>query len=129
MNQASNDNTGGNMTKSIINRRLFVASSAAVIAAPAIVRGQSPWPAGRNIKITVPFPPAGATDVLGRIMAERLGEYWGARVVVENKGGAGGNIGSEQVAKAAPDGDNILIASFGMAANPALYTAMTYDPI
>jgi tripartite-type tricarboxylate transporter receptor subunit TctC len=123
------DNPGGIMTKAIINRRLFVASSAAVLAAPGIVRGQSAWPAGRNIKITVPFPPAGATDVLGRIMAERLGEYWGARVVVENKGGAGGNIGAEQVAKAAPDGDNILIASFGMAANPALYSSMTYDPI
>jgi tripartite-type tricarboxylate transporter receptor subunit TctC len=117
------------MTKAIINRRLFVASSAAVIAAPAIVQGQNAWPTGRNIKITVPFPPAGATDVLGRIMAERLGEYWGARVVVENKGGAGGNIGADQVAKSAPDGDNILIASFGMAANPALYSSMTYDPI
>jgi tripartite-type tricarboxylate transporter receptor subunit TctC len=117
------------MTKAIINRRLFVASSAAVIAAPAVVRGQSAWPSGRNIKITVPFPPAGATDVLGRIMADRFGEYWGARVVVENKAGAGGNIGADQVAKSAPDGDNILIFSVGMATNPHLYQNMTYDPI
>jgi tripartite-type tricarboxylate transporter receptor subunit TctC len=62
-------------------------------------------------------------------MSERFSEYWGARVLVENKGGAGGNIGAEQVARSAPDGDNILIASFGMAANPALYASMTYDPI
>jgi CspA family cold shock protein len=54
-----------------------------VIAAPSFVGAQSAWPAGRNIRIVVPFPPAGATDVLGRIMAERFGEYWGARVVVE----------------------------------------------
>lgn len=112
-----------------LHRRAFMATAAAGILSPALVRGQGAWPAGRQIKIVVPFPPAGATDVLGRIMAERFGEYWGARVIVENKGGAGGNIGAEQVAKAAPDGDNILIASFGMAANPALYTAMTYDPI
>jgi tripartite-type tricarboxylate transporter receptor subunit TctC len=112
-----------------MHRRSFIASAAAGILAPAAARGQGAWPTGRQIKITVPFPPAGATDVLGRIMAERFGEYWGARILIENKGGAGGNIGAEQVAKAAPDGDNILIASFGMAANPALYSAMTYDPI
>jgi tripartite-type tricarboxylate transporter receptor subunit TctC len=117
------------MTKTSINRRLFVMSSAATIAAPSVGGAQSTWPSGRTIKVIVPFPPAGATDVLGRIMAERLGEFWGTRVIVENKGGAGGNIGAEQVAKSAPDGDNILIASFGMAANPALYSSMTYDPI
>ncbi|MCA3562874.1 MAG: tripartite tricarboxylate transporter substrate binding protein [Methylocystis sp.] len=117
------------MSKSKIDRRLFVASSAAMLTAPASLRAQSAWPAGRNIRIVVPFPPAGATDVLGRIMAERFGEFWGARVVVENKPGAGGNIGAEQVARSAPDGDNILIFSVGMATNPHLYQNMTYDPI
>ena len=117
------------MSKSMIDRRLFVASTAAVIAAPSVAGAQSAWPAGRNIRIVVPFPPAGATDVLGRIMAERFGEYWGARVVVENKPGAGGNIGAEQVARSAPDGDSILIFSVGMATNPHLYQNMTYDPI
>jgi tripartite-type tricarboxylate transporter receptor subunit TctC len=117
------------MSKSIIDRRLFVAASAAAVAAPSFVSAQAVWPAGRNIRIVVPFPPAGATDVLGRIMAERFGEYWGARVVVENKPGAGGNIGAEQVARSAPDGDSILIFSVGMATNPHLYQNMTYDPI
>jgi len=112
-----------------IDRRSFGAAAAAGILSPAILRAQAAWPAGRNIKITIPFPPAGATDVLGRLMADRFGAYWGARVVVENKPGAGGNIGAEQVARSAPDGDNILIASVGMATNPHLYANMTYDPI
>lgn len=112
-----------------MDRRTLIAGAAGLLAAPAVLRAQGSWPAGRTIKITVPFPPAGATDVLGRIMAERFGEYWGARVVVENKPGAGGNIGADQVAKSAPDGDNILIFSVGMATNPHLYSSMTYDPV
>ncbi len=112
-----------------MDRRSFLAAAGGALAAPGVARAQPAWPQGRTIRITVPFPPAGATDVLARMMAERFGEYWGARVVVENKAGAGGNIGADQVAKSAPDGDNILIASFGMAANPALYANMTYDPI
>jgi tripartite-type tricarboxylate transporter receptor subunit TctC len=112
-----------------MHRRTFLASSAAGIFAPAIGHSQSAWPAGRQIKVTVPFPPAGATDILARIMSERFGEYWGARVVVENKPGAGGNIGADQVAKSAPDGDNFLIFSVGMATNPHLFQTMPYDPI
>jgi tripartite-type tricarboxylate transporter receptor subunit TctC len=111
------------------DRRLLIGGMAAAVAMPAIVRAQASWPQGRTIKITVPFPPAGATDVLGRLMAERFGAYWGARVVVENKPGAGGNIGVEQVARSAPDGDNILIVSVGMATNPYLYDSLTYDPV
>ncbi|MFM9973205.1 MAG: Bug family tripartite tricarboxylate transporter substrate binding protein [Beijerinckiaceae bacterium] len=117
------------MPKTILHRRTFLASAAAGILAPARARGQGTWPTGRQIKITVPFPPAGATDVLGRILSERFGEYWGARVLIENKAGAGGNLGSDQVAKAAPDGDNILIVSVGMATNPYLYPNLTYDPV
>jgi tripartite-type tricarboxylate transporter receptor subunit TctC len=111
-----------------LDRRVVIGGMAAA-AVPAIGRAQSAWPQGRTIKITVPFPPAGATDVLGRLMAERFGAYWGARVVVENKPGAGGNIGAEQVARSAPDGDNILIVSVGMATNPFLYDSLTYDPV
>jgi tripartite-type tricarboxylate transporter receptor subunit TctC len=110
-------------------RRAVVAGFAAGACAPSVAKAQSAWPQSRTIKITVPFPPAGATDVLARIAAERFGEYWGARVVVENKPGAGGNIGAEQVARSAPDGDNILIFSVGMATNPHLYDRLTYDPI
>ncbi len=112
-----------------IDRRALIGSAGAAALMPLGLSAQGAWPAGRTIKITVPFPPAGATDVLGRIMADRFGAYWGTRVVVENKPGAGGNIGAEQVARSAPDGDNILIFSVGMATNPHLYANMTYDPI
>ena len=112
-----------------IDRRGFAALAAAGLLSPQALRAQGAWPQSRNVKITIPFPPAGATDVLGRIMADRFGAFWGTRVVVENKPGAGGNIGAEQVARSAPDGDNILIFSVGMATNPHLYPTMTYDPI
>jgi tripartite-type tricarboxylate transporter receptor subunit TctC len=111
------------------DRRAVFAGSLAALAAPAIVRAQGAWPQGRNIRIVVPFPPAGATDVLGRLVGEKLGEMWGSRILVENKPGAGGNIGTEQVARAAPDGDTILIVSVGMATNPYLYASLTYDPV
>jgi tripartite-type tricarboxylate transporter receptor subunit TctC len=117
------------MSDLTMQRRTFLASSAAGLLAPTFGYSQTPWPTGRQIKVTVPFPPAGATDILGRIMAERFGEYWGARVIVENKPGAGGNLGADQVAKSAPDGDNFLIFSVGMATNPHLFQNMPYDPI
>jgi tripartite-type tricarboxylate transporter receptor subunit TctC len=111
------------------DRRGLLAGGASLLAMPSLARAQGAWPAGRQIRIVVPFPPAGATDVLGRIMADRFGEYWGARVLVENKAGAGGNIGTEQVAKSAPDGDTLLIVSVGMATNPYLYPKLNYDPV
>jgi tripartite-type tricarboxylate transporter receptor subunit TctC len=117
------------MTKNSMHRRTFLAASAAGMLAPSFGFGQSAWPTGRQIKVTVPFPPAGATDILARILSERFGEYWGARLVVENKPGAGGNLGADQVAKSAPDGDNFLIFSVGMATNPHLFQNTPYDPI
>jgi tripartite-type tricarboxylate transporter receptor subunit TctC len=87
------------------------------------------WPGGRTIKVVCPFPPAGATDVLARLMAQRLAESWGTNVIVENKPGAGGNIGAEQVAKGEPDGSQILIVSVGMATNRFLYPRLAYNPV
>jgi tripartite-type tricarboxylate transporter receptor subunit TctC len=114
-----------------LSRRAFaVLASAAMAVAPS--RGalaQAPWPQGRTLKLIVPFPPAGATDVLGRLITERLGQMWGVNFVVENKPGAGGNIGADQVAKAEPNGDTLLIVSVGMATNQFLYPKLTYDPV
>lgn len=76
----------------------------------------------------MPFPPAGATDILGRLMAEKLGQAWGTNIVVENRPGAGGNIGTDAVAKAEPTGDTLLIVSVGMATNQYLYAKLNYDP-
>jgi tripartite-type tricarboxylate transporter receptor subunit TctC len=107
-------------------------ASAAALALPGSSGAQTPpasWPQGRTLKLVVPFPPAGATDVLGRLITERLGQMWGVNFVVENKPGAGGNIGADQVAKAEPNGDTLLIVSVGMATNQFLYPKLTYDPV
>jgi tripartite-type tricarboxylate transporter receptor subunit TctC len=108
---------------------LGLAGFGAGLAMPAIGRAQSGWPKSGTLRLVVPFPPAGATDVIGRIIAERLGAIWGNQIVIENKGGAGGNIGTDAVAKAAPDGNTMLIVSVGMATNPYLYKSLSYDPI
>ena len=83
----------------------------------------------RAIKLLVPFPPAGATDIVGRIVAQKLGERLGQSVVVENRPGAGGSIGSDLVAKSAPDGYTLLMATSSThSIGPALQK-LPYDPI
>lgn len=111
-----------------IDRRSILAGAGALLAAPTAGFGQQPWPQGRLLKLVVPFPPAGATDVLARLVADKLGQSWGTNIVVENRPGAGGNIGTDAVAKAEPTGDTFLIVSVGMATNQYLYQKLTYDP-
>ena len=78
----------------------------------------------------IPYAPGGATDILGRSIAQKLGELLGQPVIVENKGGAGGNIGADLVAKAAPDGYTLLMGTIGThAINPSLYQKMPFDPV
>ena len=96
---------------------------------PQLALAQAAWPQGRTIKLVVPFPPGGATDILGRLMADRLGQAWGTNLVVENRPGAGGNIGVDAAVRSEPNGDTLLIASVGLVANPALYAKVNYDPI
>lgn len=119
------------MTISKPSRRTALAGlAAATVFSPAILRAQgSVWPKSGTIRLVIPFPPAGATDVIGRIVAEKLSQIWGNQVVIENKGGAGGNIGTDQVAKATPDGNTFLVVSVGMATNPYLYKNLPYDPV
>lgn len=113
------------------SRRAALAGlAAASVFSPAILRAQgSGWPKSGTIRLVIPFPPAGATDVIGRIVAEKLSQIWGNQIVIENKGGAGGNIGTDQVAKSTPDGNTFLIVSVGMATNPFLYKSLPYDPV
>lgn len=111
------------------NRRDFTAALGAGVFMPYIARAQGAWPAGRNIRLVVPFPPGGATDVVARITADKLSRMWGVGIVVENKAGAGGNIGNGEVARAEPNGDTILMTSPGMATNAFLYDRINYDPI
>jgi tripartite-type tricarboxylate transporter receptor subunit TctC len=118
------------MTSISLDRRsLLGALGASALALPGQSFAQAPWPQGRTIKLVVPFPPAGATDVLGRLVADKLGQSWGINFVVENRAGAGGNIGTDAVAKAEPNGDTLLIVSVGMATNQYLYPKLNYDPV
>ena len=99
---------------------------ALLLAAPLLAQAQYP---NRAIKMMVPFPPAGATDVVGRIVAQKLTERLGQSVVVENRPGAGGSIGSDMVAKAAPDGYTILMATSSTHSIGPSLQKLPYDPI
>lgn len=83
----------------------------------------------KSVTLVIPFPPGGGTDTGGRILAEQLSKRWGQPVVVENKGGAAGQIGADMVAKAKNDGYTLLLGNIGtQAINPSLYPKMPYDP-
>jgi tripartite-type tricarboxylate transporter receptor subunit TctC len=85
---------------------------------------------GRPIRLVVPFPPGGATDVVARLAAERAARLLGQAVVVENRPGAGGGIGADAVAKSTPDGHTLLLTTPGVVAiNPHLFSALPYDPL
>ena len=97
-----------------------------LLAAPATLHAQAPWP-NRPIRLIVPFQAGGATDVTGRVMAEQLSAALGQPVVVENRAGAGGNIGADAVAKADPDGHTLLMATIGtVTINHFLYSRMPF---
>jgi len=98
-----------------------------IFSVPWMAAAQN-WPV-RPIRFIVPFPPGGGTDVNARIIAPRLSATLGQQVVVENRTGAGGMVGTEFVAKSAPDGYSMVISTIGpIAINQSLYTKMTYDP-
>jgi tripartite-type tricarboxylate transporter receptor subunit TctC len=80
------------------------------------------------VRIVVPFPAGGGTDILSRALAQRLSEEWKQQVIVDNRPGAGANIGAEHVAKSAPDGYSLLMASTIHSINPSLYPKLAYDP-
>ena len=96
----------------------------------AIATAASAQYPNRPIKLIVPFPPAGSTDISARALAGKLGERLGQPVIIENKPGAGGNIGSDVAAKAPPDGYTLVVGTVGThAINSGLYSKMPYDPI
>jgi len=102
----------------------LIATAIALAAAPNAVAQN--YPAG-PMRIVVPFTPGGGTDILSRILAQKLNESWGQPVVVENRAGAGGTLGTAIVAKAAGDGQTILVMPAGYAGNPSLYKKLPYD--
>jgi tripartite-type tricarboxylate transporter receptor subunit TctC len=86
------------------------------------------WPT-RPVRMILPFPPGGGTDILGRLIAERLSAGIGQPVVTENRGGAGGNVGAEAAARSAPDGYTIVLVAPSLAISPTLYSKINYDPV
>ena len=115
----------------MLTRRRF----AGLVAASALTSGTRMRPAcaqgwpSRHVRIIVPFVPGGATDVIARVIGNRLSEAWGQQVVVENRGGAGANIGAQAVAQSDPDGYTLYITSVPHATNRFLYSSLNYDPV
>ncbi len=103
-------------------------AAAAMLAASSMAWAQSAWPS-KPVKIIVPFAPGGTTDILARAVAPELSKAFGQQFVVENKAGAGGNLGAEIVSKAAGDGYTLLMGTVGThGINRALYAKLPYDP-
>ena len=111
-------------------RRRLLTISAAALAAPALSRGAAAqaWPAARPIRAICPFTAGSTIDILGRIVTDQLAQALGQTIVVENRGGAGGSIGSASVARADPDGYTLLINASAHTAAPAAYPNIAYDP-
>ena len=103
-------------------KKLFALAALALIAGHALAQ----YP-NKAVHVIVSFTPGSSTDIVGRIVMAKVSEYWGQPVVVENRGGAGGSIGSAVVAKAAPDGYQLLINSNAHSVNPAIYAKLPYD--
>ncbi len=108
-------------------RRALLLAAGGLAMAPAL-RAEG-WGPERPLRLVVPFPPGGPTDLVARPLAQRLGEALGQPVVVDNRGGAGGNVGADAVAKAPPDGHTLLLSNVGvLAVNQALYRTLPFDP-
>ena len=121
------------MSDSITRRRFALGAAAATGAAMLPVMpgafAQTGWP-GKPIRFVVPFPAGGTTDIIGRLAAEEVSKALGATTVVENRGGAGGNIGAEAVARSAPDGHTMLVCTVGThGINTSLYSKLPFDPV
>lgn len=122
--QSSRPGIARRQTLSLLATVALAASAALALPAAA----QSGWP-NKPVKIVVPFAPGGTTDILARAIAPDLSKAFGQQFVIENKGGAGGNLGAEQVAKSAGDGYTLLMGTVGThGINRALYPRLPYDP-
>src|SRR6187397_985017 len=114
----------------MMNRASRLLLALAVVA--ALLAPTSGWTQAypnRPVRLVVPFPAGGPADALGRVLADQLNKTWGQPVIIENRGGAGGNLGAEVVARAAPDGYTLLLNASSHVINASLYDKLPYDPI
>src|SRR5215210_3816204 len=101
------------------------ASASALLSAPALAQT---WPS-RTVRLVVPFPPGGGADAIARLVGQRLSELWGQQVVIENRGGASGNLAAENVAHSPPDGHTLFLAGDFQAVNVFMFAKLNYDPV
>ena len=106
---------------------LTAAACAGASLTPALAQ-QSAYPT-KAVRMVVPYPPGGATDVIGRLIADKLGTRWGQAVIVDNRAGAGTTVGAENVAKSAPDGYTLYETTATHTISASLYPKLSYDPI
>ncbi len=115
----------------IDRRRLVTLASALALAPVALPRpaaAQAKWPT-RYVRMVVPFPPGGGTDAVARLVGVKLSQIWGHELVIENKGGGATSIGTDMVAKAAPDGYTALLQSVPLVVNQFLFASLPFDPV
>jgi tripartite-type tricarboxylate transporter receptor subunit TctC len=109
-------------------KRLFAGLAALALVAASFAAWGEAWPT-RSVRMIVPFPAGGATDVVARLLGQKLGEAWGQTVVIENRSGAGGNIGGEAAAHSPADGYTLFMTSGSIVtANQYMYKSLAYDP-
>ena len=115
----------------MISRRRLIRLSAASALAPGLIgraaHAQS-WP-NRPVRIIIPYAPGGPTDIIARVVADRLVSAWGQQVVIENRSGGGTNIGAEAAARSDPDGYTMFMGGATLAVNRNFYRSLSYDPI
>ena len=112
------------------NRRRFLTLTAAGLAMPALARiagAEAAWPAEKVIRAVVPFTAGSTIDILGRIVMDPVSRQIGQTIIIENRGGAGGSLGSALVAKAEPDGYTLLVNAAAHSGAPAAYPNLPYD--
>ncbi len=109
--------------------RKFIQSAAAVLLAAGSLQAFAQEYPNKPVHVIITFPAGSATDIVGRVVAQKLSELWGQPVLPENRAGAGGSIGTAVVAKSAPDGYTLLINSSAHAVNPAFYAKLPYDTL
>ena len=110
-----------------LTMNIVLAATLSLLASTASHAAEAKYPS-RPIRIIVPFAPGAATDIIARLLGQKMTEAWGQQVVVDNRGGAGGNIGMGIAANAAGDGYTILFVSSSYMVNPGLYKKIPYDP-